>query len=82
MKKIYFLTVFIFASVLCYSQIDSTNIQTILSTGVNFATATNNTIIPNIPNEITGSLITLIAGFIIRFFEKRKLRKQGKLTNG
>lgn len=82
MKKLTFLTVFIFAFVLCYSQEDSTAIQTILATGITFATATNNTIIPNIPNELTASLITIVAGFIIRFFEKRKLRKQGKLTNG
>ena len=82
MKKLILLGIFIFASILCYSQIDSTGIQTILSTGVTFATATNNNIIPNVPNELTGSLITIIAGFIIRFFEKRSLRKKGKLTNG
>jgi hypothetical protein len=82
MKKLTLLSIFIFAFVLSYSQIDSSGIQTILSTGVNFATATNNTIIPNVPNEITGSLITIIAGFIIRFLEKRSLRRKGKLTNG
>jgi len=82
MKKFTFLTIFIFASILCYAQIDSAGIQNILSTGVTFATATNNTIIPNVPNEITGSLITIIAGFIIRFLEKRSLRRKGKLTNG
>ena len=45
------------------AQIDSTGVQNILSTGVNIATVTNNTIIKGVPNEITGSLITLIAGF-------------------
>ena len=61
--------------------IDSTAVQQVLSTGVNIATATNNTIIKGVPNEITGSLITLIAGFIIRLIEKRRLRKSGKLTD-
>jgi len=81
MKKIIFLTVFIFASILCYSQIDSTAIQTILTTGVTIATATNNNIIPKIPNELTSSLITILAGIIIRFFEKRRLKKKGKLND-
>lgn len=63
------------------AQIDSTEIQNLLSTGVNVATATNNTIIKGLPNEVTGSLITLVAGFIIRIIEKRHLRKKGKLTN-
>jgi len=80
MKKIIFLTVFIFASILCYSQIDSTAIQTILTTGVTIATATNNNIIPKVPNELTSSLITILAGIIIRFFEKRRLKKKGKLN--
>jgi len=80
MKKYIFLTVFIFASILCYSQIDSADIQTILSTGVTIATATNNTIIPKVPNELTSSLITILAGIIIRFFEKRRLKKKGKLN--
>lgn len=82
MKKLTLLGIFIFASILCYAQIDSTGIQTILSTGVTIATATNNNIIPKVPNELTGSLITIIAGIIIRYFEKRSLRKKGKLTNG
>ena len=63
------------------AQIDSTGVQQILSTGVNIATVTNNAIIKGVPNEITGSLITLIAGFIIRIIEKRQLRKRGKLIN-
>ena len=63
------------------AQIDSTGVQNLLSTGVNIATATNNTIIKGLPNESTGSLITLVAGFIIRMIEKRHLRKKGKLTN-
>jgi len=80
MKKYIFLTVFIFASIICYSQIDSADIQTILITGVTIATATNNTIIPKVPNELTSSLITILAGIIIRFFEKRRLKKKGKLN--
>ena len=63
------------------SQIDSTGVQNLLSTGVNIATATNNTIIKGLPNEVTGSLITLLAGFIIRIIEKRHLRKRGRLND-
>lgn len=81
MKKYIFLTVLFFTSVLCYSQIDSADIQTILSTGVTIATATNNNIIPKVPNEITSSIITILAGIIIRFFEKRRLKKKGKLND-
>jgi hypothetical protein len=61
--------------------IDSTGIQEIATTGVNILTLTHNTIIPNVPNEITGGIITIIIGFLIRFFEKRHLRKKGKLTD-
>lgn len=80
MKKIF---TFLFIVFICSltAQVDSTTIQNILTTGVNIATATNNTIIPKVPNEITGALITLIAGFIIRIFEKRYLRKRGKLKD-
>lgn len=63
------------------AQIDSTGVQNLLSTGVNIATATNNTIIKGLPNEVTGSLITMIAGFIIRIIEKRHLRKKGRLND-
>ena len=81
MKNIIFIILFVLISTCTFSQIDSTGIQNILQTGVSIADATNNTIIPNVPNSITGSIITLVAGFIIRFFEKRRLRKQGKLTD-
>lgn len=59
--------------------IDSTTIQHLASTGVDVLTLTHNTIIPNVPNEITGGIITMILGVVIRFFEKRHLRKKGKL---
>jgi len=61
--------------------IDSTGIQEIANTGVNILTLTHNTIIPNVPNEITGGIITMIIGFLIRFFEKKHLRKKGKLID-
>jgi hypothetical protein len=60
--------------------IDSTTIQHLASTGVDVLTLTHNTIIPNVPNEITGGIITIILGVVIRFFEKRYLIKKGKLT--
>jgi hypothetical protein len=65
----------------CYSQIDSASIQNTVTTGVNIIAAVKGTIIPNVPNEVTGSLVTLLVGFLIRFFEKRKLRKTGKLLD-
>lgn len=80
MKKIFTFLFIVFIGSLT-AQVDSTTIQSILSTGVNIATVTNNNIIPKVPNEITGSLITLIAGFLIRLFEKRRLRKKGKLID-
>jgi len=80
MKKLFTFLLFILIGSLT-AQVDSTTIQTILTTGVNVATITNNQIIPKVPNEITGSLITLIAGFLIRFFEQRNLRKKGKLID-
>jgi hypothetical protein len=61
--------------------IDSTTIQHLASTGVDVLTLTHNTIIPNVPNEITGGIITMILGVVIRFFEKSYLRKKGKLKD-
>lgn len=61
--------------------IDSTTIQHLASTGVDVLTLTHNTIIPNVPNEITGGIITMILGVVIRYFEKRHLRKKGKLKD-
>ena len=76
MKKTSFAIILIFSFILVcigYSAlaqaIDSATVQNIL------------TIIKGVPNEITGSLITLIAGFIIRLIEKRRLRKLGKLSD-
>lgn len=80
MKKLFTFLLIVFIGSLT-AQVDSSTIQTILTTGVNIATVTNNQIIPKVPNEITGSLITLIAGFLIRFFEQRYLRKKGKLID-
>ena len=86
MKKSNAIILIVFFLLMCLgfsalAQIDSTEVQNILSTGVKIVTLTNNTIIRGIPNEITGGLITLIAGFIIRIIEKRHLRKKGKLMN-
>lgn len=60
--------------------IDSSQIQNIVHTGVDVLTFTHNTIIPNVPNEITGGIITMIVSVIIRYFEKRHLLK--KLNDG
>lgn len=53
----------------------------IVGTGVQILDATHNNIIPNVPNSVTGALITLVAGLFIRLWEKRKLRKKGKLKD-
>ncbi|MEI8136126.1 MAG: hypothetical protein WCH21_02260 [Bacteroidota bacterium] len=78
MKKIISFLLFVFFTGCVVAQIDSAGIQHVISTGVQII-GINNTLIPNVPNEITGGLITMLAGFIIRFFEKRKLRKKGLL---
>ena len=61
--------------------IDSTQIQEVVKIGLQVAETTNTTLIPNLPNNITSSLITIAVGLIIRFVEKRILRKKGKLRD-
>lgn len=61
--------------------IDSTQIQEVVKIGLQVAESTNTTLIPNLPNNITSSLITIAVGLIIRFVEKRLLRKKGKLND-
>jgi len=61
--------------------IDSTQIQEVVKIGLQVAENTNTTLIPNLPNNITSSLITIAVGLIIRFVEKRILRKKGKLRD-
>ena len=61
--------------------IDSTQIQEVVKIGLQVAESTNTTLIPNFPNNITSSLITIAVGLIIRFVEKRILRKKGKLRD-
>ena len=72
---------YIMFGVVAMAQVDSTTIQNTLSTGMQIIEITGKQIIPNVPNSITGSVLTLIAGIIIRFIEKRKLRKAGKLND-
>ena len=38
-------------------------------------------LIKGVDNGLIGSLLTIIAGVVIRAIEKRKLRKKGKLTD-
>lgn len=56
--------------------IDSAGVQMILATGVDLATRTNNQILPFLPNEATGAVITFVFGLLFRFFEKRKMEKR------
>jgi hypothetical protein len=57
-------------------------IQQIIHTGVQFGTQLqhSNTLIRGVDNSLTTTILTILGGFIIRFFEKRALRKKGKLT--
>lgn len=88
MKKSNFIIVFLSTILLLIgftsiAQIDSTGIQNLIGTGLGIVTTINGegNLIPSVPNAITGSLITLIAGVLIRLFEKRKLRRKGHLID-
>lgn len=61
--------------------IDSTQIQEIVNVGLQVAENTNTNLIPNVPNNITSTIITIVVGLVIRFFEKRRLRKKGMLRD-
>lgn len=56
-------------------------IQQIINTGVQFGTQLQqtNTLIKGVDNTLVTTILTILGGFIIRFFEKRALRKKGKL---
>lgn len=57
-------------------------IQQIINTGVQFGTQLQqtNTLIKGVDNTLLSTILTILGGFVIRFFEKRALRKKGKLT--
>ena len=57
------------------AQLDSAAIQNALQTGADIATAIKPQWINGISNEVVSSIVTIVAGLIIRFFEKRKMRK-------
>lgn len=58
-------------------------LNTIINHGVEIGTALqgSTTLIKGVDNSIVGSLLSIIAGLIIRSIEKRRLRKKGKLTD-
>jgi len=58
-------------------------LNTIINHGVEIGSALqgSTTLIKGVDNSIVGSLLYIIAGLIIRSIEKRRLRKQGKLTD-
>ena len=58
-------------------------LNTIINHGVEIGSALqgSTTLIKGVDNSIVGSLLSIIAGLIIRSIEKRRLRKQGKLTD-
>jgi hypothetical protein len=63
--------------------IDSTTIQQIGDIGLDIAVNANggNDLIKGVPNVFIHSIGALILGLFIRFFEKRRLRKRGKLLD-
>jgi hypothetical protein len=58
-------------------------INTLIKQGLEIGTgiAGNDSLINGVDNGIVGSVISIVTALIIRFIEKRKLRKQGKLTD-
>ena len=56
-------------------------IQQIIHTGVQIGSQLqhSNTLIKGVDNTLITTILTILGGFIIRFFEKRALRKKGKL---
>lgn len=58
-------------------------LNTIINHGVQIGTALqgSTTLIKGVDNSIIGSLLSIIAGLIIRSVEKRRLRKKGKLVD-
>ena len=58
-------------------------LNTIINHGVEIGTALqgSTTLIKGVDNSIIGSLLSIIAGLIIRSVEKRRLRRKGKLTD-
>lgn len=56
-------------------------IQQIIHTGVQIGSQLqhSNTLIKGVDNTLVTTILTILGGFVIRFFEKRALRKKGKL---
>ena len=80
MKKYLFIicllpALFILVADKAAAQLDSAAIQNVLQTGADIATAIKPQWINGISNEVVSSIVTIVAGLIIRFFEKRKMRK-------
>lgn len=58
-------------------------INTLIKQGLEIGTSIsgNDTLIHGVDNGIVGSVISIVTALIIRFIEKRKLRKKGKLVD-
>jgi len=56
-------------------------IQNLINTGIEIGSQIqqSNTLIKGVDNSLLSTLLTIVGGFIIRYFEKRFLRKKGKL---
>lgn len=61
--------------------IDSTAVQQLVNIGFQIAENSHTNLIPNVSNNITSSIITIFVGVLIRFWEKRRLRKKGMLRD-
>ena len=86
MKKV-FLAMYLIATttvVVCQNppMIDSTDIQNIGAVAFDAATdGGTKQLIKDVPNIVTGGIITTILAFVGRWVEKRRLRKSGKLKD-
>lgn len=87
MKKV-FLSLYLIATttvVVCQKppMIDSTDIQNIGAVVFDAATdGGTKQLIKDVPNVVTGGVLTALLAFVGRWFEKRRLRKAGKLKDG
>jgi ABC-type phosphate transport system permease subunit len=75
MKKQILLLFALLATVAVTAQDSLHHIPELVNVGVAALTATNNTIIPGVDNTVSGSLITALILGIVRFFEKRKIKR-------
>lgn len=81
----YTLSIILVCSLHIYAQIDSSQVMTIIGTGIDITTAVHpDPFINGVPNGILGSIITAVASFVIGIISRRRTikrwKKEGKLN--